>query len=49
MLLDKTFSVIFALKVEFSEVLPFLLVQVLISGLGGEGEGEGTPSLLVLT
>ena len=28
MLLDKTFSVIFALKVEFSEVLPFLLVQV---------------------
>ena len=28
MQLDKTFSVIFALKVEFSEVSPFLLVQV---------------------
>ena len=47
MQLDKTFSVIFALKVEFSEVLPFLLVQVYQFWVG-RGGGEGTPFLLLL-
>ena len=46
MQLDKTLSVIFALKVEFSEVLPFLLVQVYQFWVG-RGGGEGHPISLV--
>ena len=51
MLLDKTFSVIFALKVEFSEVLPFLLVQVyqFWVGRGGGGHPISLVTLLLST